>query len=488
MITKYESFSNPFFLNEGIKAGLDLKDFSKIFGTALFESNSDKALLEKSYSVYELGLLYENRKEWFADDAPIYNLESDGHQILFKGGNLFIITNESFKILNEQFWDGVNSAWNSVTSSAKSAVASAASSAASTWDSISDGAKKAFEFSKKITSAAAEFVKNDPLTCGAIFLQLLSGIVSFIPAAGQVAGPIMLGLAGAIEVYVGSTKMKKAWDKFSDMELSKTAKAVQSFSAGAPLLVAGSVSMLLGLNDVITAPKAAVPAAGATSTALHAAANKWSSTFAGGIAHNTEHFIVDVAGKAAVKAGPALSSSITTFMGKGGSGLAATAVSSLMLRVGGEVLGALFDTILGVLKALSQAFSFIFSLPTKAAEALNKLIKAADSPIAQILITPLKYIVQPVVEFLGKMIDQYIKPFVDGAAKYFSVLYEQSKTLKSYSDKIKTESPGQLVTNPVGKTKEKPIQVSKEDASKIKTLPKVKESLRIQRLDSFGMV
>ncbi len=488
MITKYESFSNPFFLNEGIKAGLDKKDFSKIFGTALFESNSDKALLEKAYSVYELGLLYENRKEWFTDDAPIYNLESDGHQILFKGGNLFIVTNESFKILNEQFWEEAKSAWNSVTASASAAASAAASSAASTWNSLSDGAKKAFEFSKKITSAAVEFVKNDPLTCAAIFLQLLSGIVAFIPAAGQATGPVMLGIAGALEVYMGSQKMIKAWDKFSTIDASKTAKAVQTVKEGAPLVIAGIVSIMLGLNDVITAPKAAVPAAGATSTALHSAANKWSSSFAGGIINNTEHFVVNVAGSAAGKVGPTLAGPIATFMGKGGTGLAATAVSMLMLKVGEGVLGSYFDIVLSGIKLLTQAFSFVLSLPTKASEALNKLIKAADSPLAQVLITPLKYIIQPVVEFLGKMIDTYIKPFVDGATKYLKTLQEQSKTLKGYSDKIKTESPGQLVKNPVGKTKEKPIEVSKEDANKIKTLPKVKESLKIQRLDSFGMV
>ncbi len=488
MITKYESFSNPFFLNEGIKAGLDKKDFSKILGTALFESNSDKALLEKAYSVYELGLLYENRKEWFIDDSPIYNLESDGHQILFKGGNLFIVTNESFKILNEQFWDEVSSAWNSVTASASAAASSAASSAASTWNSLSDGAKKAFEFSKKITSAGVEFVKSDPWTCGAIFLQLLSGIVAFIPAAGQATGPVMLGLAGAIEIYLGSKKMIKAWDKFSTIDVSKTAKATQSFSEGAPLVIAGIVSIMLGLNDVITAPKAAVPAAGATSTALHAAANKWSSTFAGGLAHHAEHFIVDVAGKAATKVGPALSAPISKFMNKGGSAVAATMVSILMMKVGDGVLGSYFDIVLDGMRLLSQSFSFVLSLPTKASEALNKLIKSADSPLAQVLIAPLKYIIEPVVKFIGKIVDTHIKPFVDSATEYFTTLRQQSKTLKSYSNEIKTESPRPLVKNAVGKTKEKPIQVSKEDANKIKTLPKVKESLIIQRFDSFGMV
>lgn len=488
MITKYESFSNPFILNEGIKAGLDMKDFSKIFGTSIFESNNGKDLLEKSYSVYELGLLYENRKEWFTDGSPIYSLESDGHQILFKGGSLFVITNESFRILNEQFWEEANAAWDSVKSAAASAVNTVSSSASSTWDSLSDGAKKAWEFSKRITSAAAEFVTQDPLTSAAIFLQILSGIVAFIPAAGQATGPIMLGIAGSLEVYHGISDMTKAWTKLSDMEITRTAKSIKSFSEGAPLVISGMVAIMLGMNDIITAPKAAVPAAGATSTALHNAANKWSRSFAGNLAHGAEHFIVNVAGGAAGKVGSSLVGPVSTFMGKGGSGLAATAISILMLKVGKEILGSFFDVVLSAMKNLSQAFSFVLSLPSKAAEALDKLIKAADSSLAKILIAPLKYIIQPVVKFLGKMIDSYIKPLVDSATKYFKTVQEQSAILKSSSDKIKAEAPGQLVKNQVGQTKEKPIQVSKGDVSKVKSLPKVKEGLRIERYKSFKIV
>ncbi len=488
MITKYESFTNILHLNEGIKAGLDRNDFSKIFGTAIFESSTDNFLLEKAYSVYELGLLYESRKEWFADDAPIYNLESEGHQILFKGGSLFIVTNESFRLLNEGYWDDAKSAWNSVSSAASSVVNSVSNTAAETWNTLSDGAKKAWEFSKKITSAAVEFVKSDPLTCGAIFLQLLSGLIAFIPAVGQIAGPVFLGLAGAIEIYLGSKKMVKAWNKFSDIDVSKASKSIKAFSEGAPLVIAGIVSIMLGLNDVITAPKAAVPAVGATSTALHSAANKWSSSFVGSLAKNSEHFIVDVAGKAGGKIATGLAGPISKFMGKGGSGVAATAVSVLFMKVGREILGSFFDVVISAMKGINQAFSFVLSLPTKAAEALEKLIKAADSPLAKILISPLKYIVQPVIKFLGKLIDSYIKPFIDGAVQYFKTLEANSKTLKALSDKVKADSPGQLVKSQIAKTKEKPIQVSKQDAAKVKSLNKIKESLRIRRLDSFESV
>lgn len=488
MITKYESFRNPFHLNEGIKAGLDREDFSLVFGTAIFESHGDKSLLEKSYCVYELGLLYENRREWFANESPIYRLESEGHQILFKGGNLFIITNESFRLLNEGFWEEADSAWSSIKDTASSAAKKVSSSAYDKWNTLSDGAKKAWEFAKRITLAAGEFIKEDPLASAAIFLQLLSGIVAFIPEAGQAAGPIMLGIAGSLEVYMGSKKMIKAWDKFSEIEVSKTAKAGKSFSEGAPLLIAGIVSMLLGLNDVITAPKAAIPAVGATSKVLHSAGDKWAANFAGSLVKNSEHFIVNVSGKAAGKIGTALSGPVTTFMGKGGSGLACTALSTLVVKTGSGVLGSFFDVIMKAIEKLAEAFSFVLSLPTKASEAMEKLIKAADSPIAKILITPLKSIINPVVKFLGKMIDSYIKPFVDGAAKFFETLHKESKALKEYADKIKVESSEQLVKKQIGITKKISIDVSKEDVNKIKKLPEIKESLKIKRFESFRTV
>jgi phage-related protein len=119
-------------------------------------------------------------------------------------------------MLKEQWtWGDVEGAWNSVKASASSAIDTVKAANQKAWDTISDGAKKVWEFSKRIASAAVEFVKSDPLTCAALFLQLMSGIISFIPAAGQVAGPICLTLAGIIEVYVGVGKIGKAWKKFS---------------------------------------------------------------------------------------------------------------------------------------------------------------------------------------------------------------------------------------------------------------------------------
>ena len=475
MITSYASFNNnPFSLSEGIKAKLGINEFSSLFNNSIFESSSDKLLLEKAYSTYELGLLYENRGDWFDDNDQIYYIGGEnGQTLLFKNESLFFVSDSTLNILKEDWgWNDAKAAWDTVKTSAKSSMDGVAAASKETWDTLSDGAKKAWEFSKRIASAAVEFASKDPLTCAAVFLQLMSGIVSFIPAAGQAAGPVMLGLAGAIEVYVGTTKIKKAWKKFADIDASKKAKAIASFTEGSPFLIAGCSSILLGLNDVMTAPKAALPGVGATSTALKAASTKWSSSFAGHAAHNAEHFIVDVAGKSVSKLGPAFTGAATKFMGSGGSGLAAGALTIMMLKVGKSILGKFFELVLGGLAGISSGISFVLSLPTKTSGMLEKLIAAAQTPVAKILIAPLKSIINPVIKFLGKLIDTYLKPMFDGATEYLNVLSKNYKKLMSYADMVKGDAGEPIVKSQTSKTKPNVIEVTKKDVSSINAIKK----------------
>lgn len=494
MITSYSLFnSDPFSLKENVMPRLGIKEFSSLFENQIFESSSDTLLLEKAYCTYELGLLYENRKDWFEDRDTIYFIEGEGHNLLFKNSSLFFVSDSTFKLLKEDWsWEDASSAWNTVKTSAKSSIDSAAAGAGQAWDSVSDGAKKAWEFAKRITSAAVEFVKNDPLTCAAVFLQLLSGIVAFIPAAGQAVGPIMLGLAGAIEVYVGSTKIKKAWNKFADIETSKKAKAIASFTEGAPFLVAGCSSILLGLNDIMTAPKAALPGVGATSTALKSASAKWSSSFAGHAAHNAEHYIVNVAGKSVSKLGTAFTGPVTKFMGSGGSGLAAGALTIMMLKVGKSILGEFFEAIIGGFVGITSGISYVLSLPTKTSQMLEKLIAAAETPIAKILIAPLKSIINPVIKFLGKLIDTYLKPLFDNTTEYFKTLSKNYVNLMSYADMVKGDSGQPIVKSQTAKTKPKVVEVTKKDLSAINAVKKAVKSNesdnRIQRFGDFSLV
>jgi ElaB/YqjD/DUF883 family membrane-anchored ribosome-binding protein len=486
MITNYSSFINSpnlFEISEGVKAKLDLNSFSSIFGNSLFESKEERIILEKAYCTYELGLLYENRKSWFNTNDPIYMLEGDNHNLLFKDNSIFLVSKRSFELLNEQLFGDWEKAWDDVTSSAKNLANKASEVAKDQWNTLSDGAKKAYEFSKRIVSAAAKFVTENPLTCTAIFLQLMSGLTAFIPGVGQIAGPIMLGLAGGLEIYEGVHSIQEAWGKFSNITASNAAKSVEAFKEGGPLVIAGLVSLCLGLNDVITAPKAAVPAAGATSTVLHSAANKWSSTYAAKLAGSSDHFISNVLGKGAGKIATNLQGPVTLFMEKGGSGLAAAAISTLFVTVGKNILGTLFDVFLKSLKTLSDFFTFLISIPEKISGVFDKLIASAESPIAQILITPLKTIINPVLKFVSSLMKNYVKPVIARVSKFVEAILAESKSLQELASQLHI-STNPIVKQAVTTINQKDITVTKKDAATVKNLPKVKESLII-KLDSF---
>jgi hypothetical protein len=494
MITSYSSFSgNPFSLRENVMAKLEMKEFSNLFDNTLFESSSDNLLLEKAYSTYELGLLYENRKDWFGDNKQIYALESGDQCILFKNNTLFLVSSSTYKILNEQLsWDNVESIWNSTKEKAKESINAIADANKQIFDVVSDGAKKAWEFSKRVAITVIDFAKHDPLTAGAIFLQLMSAITAFIPGIGQGVGPVLLALAGTLDIIGGTISIRGAWDKFSTIQTVKgstgaiPAKAASSFTEGAPQLIAGCVSILLGLNDVISCPKAALPGVGATSTALRGASERWSRTLVAEVARSSENFLAETASKATFKLGPAIAEGAAKLVGKGGSGLAATAVSIIMVKVGKSILGNLFDLVLGGMAGITTGISFVLSLPTKAAEGLRKLIAAAESPIAKLLILPLEKIIEPLVRALGKLLDVHVKPMIDGFKIYIKAIIDNRKVLEGFAKASEIEGGEQLVKSQTSQVKPKNAQVSKEDLSKIKQIDKsVKKNESLDHIQEF---
>jgi hypothetical protein len=103
MIKKYNNFIDEIDfgqLSENVMIKLTIAEFSNMFESRIFESESDNMLLEKSYAMYELGMLYESKKDWFADDEKILMLESEVGTVLFKNGSAFVIDNYTMKALN----------------------------------------------------------------------------------------------------------------------------------------------------------------------------------------------------------------------------------------------------------------------------------------------------------------------------------------------------------------------------------------------------
>jgi hypothetical protein len=287
-------------LKENCMASWDFEDFKDFFNPYVNESVSDEdrgILMEKAYYTYELGVLYEHNKEWFSGSDNIYYLEDNSNDvpraILFKNNRLHIISGETLNKLKEGLDLILNEGWLSdvgnflgkvkdkavgafnkyVKEPVKKAAAWVGDKAKKVWNAVSSGAKAVWEFAKKIASAVAAFVKEDPMNAIAIGLMIISGIISFIPAAGTVIGPVLMVIAGVIQLYTGGRDLVKASKEVG------TAEKVSDIVKGGTKIVFGSASLLLGIKDIVASAAAALPGMGATGVAIKASVTTWATNF-----------------------------------------------------------------------------------------------------------------------------------------------------------------------------------------------------------------
>jgi len=440
MIKKYNNFIDEIGfgqLSENVMIKLTITEFSNMFESRIFESESDSMLLEKSYAMYELGMLYESKKDWFADDEKILMLESELGTVLFKNGSAFIIDNYTMQALSEGIMDDISASWEKVKSGAKSTVDLIKSRSSDIWNSISDGAKKVYLFTKKIVSALAEMASGTNFwTIIAIVLQISAAIVPLIPAAGQVLGPTLLGIAGGIEICIGVNKMIKAWTKFTEVDLTNLQKAKKSLAAGLPYMAAGTCSIVLGLNDVILAPSAAVPGAAGQSVAKSKMINTWSNSFAGQFSHGAEHFLSNTVTGLVTKMGAKNISTVSKIMGSGGSAVAATLISTLFLMIGKEFLGKVFDGIIFAGEKIGELFQFLLALPEKFQSAMANFVKSAKSPAAKIIAQALESFIIPALEVIKKLVNNYIKPIVQPMTTFLLEMSAKHKVIEAAADEL----------------------------------------------------
>lgn len=290
-------------LKENCMAAWDFGTFSDFFNGFINESVSDAErgiLLEKAYYTYELGVLYEHNKDWFNSRDNIYYLEDHSNDvpraILFKDNRLHIISGETISklkegldTLNEGFFgDLIDGATNLigkgvkavkgavkkyVVEPVKKAAAYVGDKVSKAWDALSSGAKVVWEFAKKIASAVAAFVSEDPINAIAIGLMIISGIISFIPAAGTVIGPVLMVIAGVLQLYTGAKDLIKA-----SKEVGEAEKVIDIVKGGTKI-VFGSAGLLLGIKDIITSAAAALPGMGSTGVAIKASVTSWAKNF-----------------------------------------------------------------------------------------------------------------------------------------------------------------------------------------------------------------
>jgi len=289
-------------LRENCMAAWDFSEFKNFFGGSLNENSSEEEnhlLLEQAYYTYELGVLYEHNQDWFGTKGEIFFLESqnipEGYVVLFKNNRLHIIKESTLErlmnnseLILEGFWDIVSSVGNFVKSSVKAvgnavnkyviqpvkaAAAYVGKKVAQAWDMLSSGAKAVWDFSKKIVSAIVTFIKENPLTAMGILLQIVATVISFFPAAGTTISAILNTIAGGITVYEGVVNVIDSGKSMKD------AQGIPNIIKGGAKLVLGTASLLIGINDLITAAAKALPGMGSIGIALKTSVISWSKNF-----------------------------------------------------------------------------------------------------------------------------------------------------------------------------------------------------------------
>ena len=507
-------------LRENCMAAWDFSEFKNFFGGSLNENNTDEeneVLLEKAYSTYELGVLYEHNQDWFNSEGEIFFLSGEnieeGHVVLFKNNRLHIVKESTLESLMNQselilegFWDVVSSVGNFIKSSVKGAgkavkkyVVEPVKSAtdyvgkkvSQAWDALSSGAKAVWEFSKKIVSAIVTFIKENPLTAIGIGLQILAGIVSFIPAFGTVIAGVLSAIAGAITI------IEAVQNIYAATKAIGAADKVKNIIKGGAKLVFGAIELILGIKDIITAVADAIPGAAMIGVTLKTGVTTWgtkfsskafSATIAGtgagkiiGCSEWLGEFFTTLCkeapfmakiGKEGTKVGKILKTG-TELLAKGGNaGISAgkeelldheeyreewnetineaeggswgfgELLINFLVYVGKSCFGWLYDTVIAGIGLIGKAINGLLEIPGKITRAIDSFKKNySGSFVGGIISSALSSAVRPLTNCAQKFIDVYIKPKVKPVTGWMTSLGKRNdEKLNSPVGGIKKQS------------------------------------------------
>lgn len=409
------------FLREGVMIKFSLDEFSNIVSPQMFESEDRNMIVENAYSFYEMGFLYEQNKSWFNDDAPIYSMTGDLGTVLFKDESMFIISERTMQAINEGVFGDLSDGWDRVKSAASQSYTEIKGIAKDSWEVISTGAKKAISFGAKIVAATKAFITENPLSALVIGLQVLSVGVAFLPPPFNLIAPALLAISGGIDVYQGIMEIIEGWEKVSELDISRGEKVKESLSGGIPHIVSGTVSLVLGLSEIIEAPGALL-GSGAGSIAAKKAAHAWESKFLGKFSRNFNSIISTIiSDKRALKLAGVVGKDLGKLALKGGDSLTALFVTSIMATCGKDFLGSQFDILLSGIKNLGKFIKFITDAPKNLSSQLNTFIinaNKSDSTMVKIVASALSTFVAPFLKILTSVINSTIKPMLDRVSNF----------------------------------------------------------------------
>jgi len=561
--------------NNGCSVGYSMDEFKDLFRSShLLESHGydeSEALLEKAYNIYELGMLEESKSHWFDNERPlmlehtkgiISYLEFEGNILLFKEGEAFMIKESSLKmmkdqdqIINEGLFNQIldsklnesdesllewslfdNPVVNFVSDKVKGAVQWTNKNVVQpakklvkeyvieplkkAYDALTDGAKKLYDFAKQVWNAIATFLKEltlqDILFYVSVALQVIAGIISFIPAAGTVAGPVLLIIAGAIQVGTG------VWDVFDGVKIVRECpvdpikKAAPEFVSGGVKLLGGSVSLLLGINDIVTSAKAAAPGAALSSTAVATPAKAWvgkttkalgTTGAAIGMFETLIKYLIESVGKAGTKAlakttlksgmkyggskaavltGNALTKAGTEVIGKKLGDYANSSAVPMMCIAGGYALGWLWDIILGAVAGIGKILNGLMDLPKKINNAISDFNKEySDSTLGWIVGGALRAFVSPVTKVMEFFSEKALKPMFKPVTDWMVSLGKHNKSILSSVNSnaaLKAAVSGGKIAAPKGKIPSQKVELTSTDKQNLAKIQASESGKKVDRV------
>jgi hypothetical protein len=505
------------------KVSFSFQDFKTLFTNKLFENSGysfDESLMEKAYFNYEIGMLYESRKDWFDSDKNLfehgkgiisYLKSDDGHYFLFKNNQAFIISEMSMMMLREGFWSDVKG-WfsdNVVEPVKKKIIDPIVDKTKDLFSSLSQGAKKVWDFSKKILSATLTFLKEnweDIFFYLSVILQVVAGIVAFIPEAGQILGPVLLIIAGSIQLGLGGYGVLKGCKKLEKCTLDPLETGASEFIQGAATLLSGSISVLLGIYEISTNVKAAIPSAGIAEAALANSTKNWVNTSIKSLRSTKQYtgmfktcveWMAEKGSKAALstlgketvmQAG--VVSSVSRGIGRTVGRVIGSDVNKFVVPIicmaGSFGMSWVMEQTTKAIEGIGGIFEKITNLPKTLSESITKFEKThSGSWIGRTISSALVGFIKPATDVLAKFSDLKIKPLVSPITTWMKDLPECNQFTKARvakEEKLLACLKGNPISNP-GTPKTKPIEIkiSQEDIVALDVLDASKQAKEIDK-------
>jgi len=468
----------------GSMAKYNLANFKNLFRNGLLESGGvvDEELLEKAHVCYEIAMLTEAKSYWFDTDGEVLKIDAGDHVILIKNNEAFIIAANTLNAINEWLsWADIRYTWDAFTTKvsnfAKEKIQQVKSAAIKTFDTLSDGAKKAWNFLKTCTAAVAKFLREMTwVEWASLGLGVLTAIVGLlgtaIPGATLIAG-ILMCLNGSIHLVEGYHKYKDAKDVLSKYgSTDEIAKAATAVSQALPNMSFGTIFMILGFNDLSHGLSDALanPAAGSVSLAIKGAALKATKSYVAKSAVKIEKIMGDVLKEAL----NAMDKKITAKV----AGMA----SYNLIAVWGEILlsrimGWLWRGLLRSGKQVTQGISFLLGLPQKLSSAIGAIQKNATSDVGKIVAKALGTLIKPMMDSAARSIAKNIKPWIQEAKDWFDRQIIASEVCEAIlkNHKGELESGEEEVPEKIGKSliKGQAVDIDDGEIKKLEGLPNV---------------